>query len=70
MVIVRSLFRNGKLAALQGTCQPNMMRDKLGRKFTEENVLRSLIGASLSLAALTALMPLTVQAAPADFCRE
>jgi len=47
-----------------------MMRDKLGRKFTEENVLRSLIGASLSLAALTALMPLTVQAAPADFCRE
>jgi hypothetical protein len=47
-----------------------MMHDKLGRKFTEENVLRSLIGASLSLAVLAVLMPLTVHAAPADFCRE
>jgi hypothetical protein len=44
--------------------------DAPGRKLTEENVRRSLIRASLSMAVLSVLMPLTVQAAPPDFCRD
>jgi hypothetical protein len=39
-------------------------------KPAEENVLRKLIGASLWMTALTFLTPLSVQAAPPEFCRE
>jgi hypothetical protein len=37
--------------------------------FAEEDVRKKTIAASLAIAALTVLTPLSTQAAPADFCR-